>query len=66
MQTTEPTKENSESTLDVASEEMREQIPVGSPEVFLGETRKVETEIYDDINKETLEENVRIMDILNF
>ncbi|GFY87222.1 hypothetical protein Acr_05g0008610 [Actinidia rufa] len=56
---TEPTKENSESTLDVASEEIREQIPVGRPEEFLGETRNVETEISDDINKETLEEKNR-------
>ncbi|XP_057491169.1 uncharacterized protein LOC130776929 [Actinidia eriantha] len=63
-QKTEPTKENSESTLDVASEEIREQIPVGSPEEFLGETRNVETEISDDIKKETLEEkNLSILDL---
>ncbi|GFY87236.1 hypothetical protein Acr_05g0008750 [Actinidia rufa] len=64
MQKTEPTKENSESTLDVASEEIREQIPVGRPEEFLGETRNVETEISDDINKETLEEkNLSILNL---
>ncbi|XP_057482439.1 uncharacterized protein LOC130769223 isoform X8 [Actinidia eriantha] len=64
MQKTEPTEENSESTLDVASEEIREQIPVGSPEEVLGETRTVETEISDDINKETPEEkNLSILDL---
>ncbi|GFZ19043.1 hypothetical protein Acr_27g0007820 [Actinidia rufa] len=64
MQKTEPTEENSESTLDVASEEIREQIPVGSPEELLGETRKFETEISDDINKETPEEkNLSILDL---